>query len=132
MAGQRPLSPHLGIWKWRVTALISIFHRATGNALAVAGILAFTWWLVAAASGPEAYALFASVAGSPIGWIVWIGLTWSLFQHLMSGIRHLLMDAGWGFELVLARNSASFVFVGAVVLTALFWAMFLMVGPGTI
>jgi succinate dehydrogenase / fumarate reductase, cytochrome b subunit len=89
MADGRPLSPHLSIWKWRVHTATSILHRMTGNALVFAGLTLFTWWLVAAATSKEAYATFAAVAGSPLGWLVWVGLSWAFFQHLMSGIRHL-------------------------------------------
>lgn len=122
MADHRPLSPHLGIWKWRPSMAASIFHRASGNALAVAGMVLMAWWLLAAATSGEAYASFASVAGSPLGWIVWVGLSWAFFQHLLSGIRHLVMDAGRGFDPALAHRSATWVFVGALLLTAAFWA----------
>lgn len=125
----RPLSPHLSIWKWRPTMAVSILHRATGHALGLAGLLLFAWWLLAAASGPEAYSRFAGFAASPLGWIVWIGLSWSLFQHLLSGVRHLVMDAGVGYSLEAARRSALLVFAGSVALTALFWALFFF-GPG--
>lgn len=126
MAGNRPLSPHLGIWKWRPAALVSIFHRISGHALAIAGIIAFTWWLVAATIGPEAYDTFLAVAGSPFGWLVWVGLSWAVFQHLLSGLRHLFMDAGWGYQLGIAHGSATGVFVLAVILTAAFWALVLL------
>jgi succinate dehydrogenase / fumarate reductase, cytochrome b subunit len=121
----RPLSPHLSIWKWRVTMAISIMHRATGTALAVGGVVLFLWWLVAAATGPEAYACFYTVAHSWFGALVGVGLTWSFFQHMLSGIRHLYMDTGAGFALDAARRSAIMVFVGAVLLTALTWAAIL-------
>ena len=124
MAHTRPLSPHLTIWKWRITMAISILHRATGMALVFGGLLLFALWLLAAASGKEAYALFTGLAGSPVGWIIWVGISWSFFQHLLSGIRHLLMDSGWGYDLGIARASATWVFVGALLLTAAFWAAF--------
>lgn len=128
MADSRPLSPHLSIWKWRVHTLTSIFHRITGNALVFAGLSLFTWWLVAAATGKEAYDSFAAIAGSPFGWLVWVGLSWVFFQHLASGIRHLLMDSGWGFEIGLARSTATFTWVGGALLTALFWGAILLGG----
>lgn len=125
MADNRPLSPHLSIWKWRVHMAISIFHRATGSALAFAGLGLFTAWLATAAISPEAYECFLGLASHPLAWIVWIGLSWSFFQHLMSGIRHLAMDSGWGYELGLSKLTATSVFVAAVILTALFWAIYL-------
>jgi succinate dehydrogenase / fumarate reductase cytochrome b subunit len=120
----RPLSPHLSIWKWRPSMAVSIFHRVSGNGVAVAGLLLFAWWLLAASASDEAYAAFTSVAGSPIGWIVWVGLSWLVFQHLASGIRHLLMDAGWGFAPQRAHATAVAAFVVALLLTGLFWALF--------
>jgi succinate dehydrogenase / fumarate reductase, cytochrome b subunit len=121
----RPLSPHLSIWKWRVHMATSIAHRVTGNALAFGGLVLFAWWLAAAATSAEAYEIFLAVAGSPIGWIVWIGLSWVFFQHLMSGLRHLLMDTGWGYDLGLSRMTAGWTFVGSTALTALVWALYL-------
>ena len=107
----------------------SIFHRITGNALAFGGLALCTWWLAAAATSAEAYETFLAVAGSPLGWIVWIGLSWVFFQHLMSGIRHLLMDTGWGYELGLSRVTAGWTFVASTLVTALVW-VFILFGPG--
>ena len=131
MASNRPLSPHLSIWKWRVHMATSIFHRVTGNALAFGGAMLFTWWLAAAASGKDAYATFVSVASGPIGWIVWVGLSWMLFQHLLSGLRHLIMESGRGYALATSKLSASWVFIGAILLTILFWSLFLL-GSGAL
>lgn len=78
---------------------ISILHRITGDGLAIVGALALVWWLVAAATGPEYYAYFMSWAGSPVGYVVMIGLTWAFFQHLFSGLRHFVLDMGAGYEL---------------------------------
>lgn len=125
MANSRPLSPHLSIWKWRVHMATSIFHRATGAALLFGGLSLLTWWLVAAATSAEAYATFLKVATSWFGWLVLVGLSWSFFQHLCSGIRHLLMDTGWGYELGTAKASATTVFVTAALLTIAFWAVVL-------
>jgi succinate dehydrogenase / fumarate reductase cytochrome b subunit len=125
MAQSRPLSPHLSIWKWRVHMATSIFHRVTGNALAFGGIVLFTWWLAAAATSAAAYETFLAVATSPIGWIVWVGLSWVFFQHLMSGIRHLAMDSGWGYELGLSKMTAGWTFLGSILLTAAFWGAIL-------
>jgi succinate dehydrogenase / fumarate reductase cytochrome b subunit len=119
----RPLSPHLTIWKWGPHMLVSILHRATGSANAIAGGIGFVWWLVALASGPEAYADFLKVATSPIGYIVAIGLTWSFFQHMFSGIRHLVLDTGAGYELKTNKTGALATIVGSLLVTALLWAL---------
>jgi len=109
--------------------VVSILHRATGIALSVAGLAVLTWWLVALSKGPDAYGAFEKTAHSPIGLIVLIGLTWSFFQHLLSGIRHLVMDTGAGFELGINKTFAVLTIVGSVVLTALMWAWLLGVRP---
>src|SRR5271169_6259674 len=92
----RPLSPHLQIYRWPVTMATSITHRATGVALS-AGTLLLAWWLIATASGPEAFATFQNLAANPIGEIVLLGFVWSLAFHLLNGIRHLAWDLGYGF-----------------------------------
>jgi succinate dehydrogenase / fumarate reductase cytochrome b subunit len=99
----------------------SIIHRATGVALSIAGLTVLTWWLYAIASGPDAYASFTKAATHPVGLVVLIGLTWSFFQHLLSGIRHLVMDTGAAFELGINKTSAILTFVGSVLLTAAMW-----------
>lgn len=129
MAETRPLSPHLSIWKWRVHAITSITHRITGNGLVFVGLLLFAWWLAAAALSPGAYATFTAFAGSPIGWLIWVGLSWAVFQHLFSGLRHLAMDSGWGYELGLSKLSATWVWIGSVIATGIFWALFFNIGP---
>ena len=123
----RPISPHLQIWKWGPHMAVSILHRITGVGLSVVGGLLFVWWLLAAASGPEAYASF-------VGWATWkwtlivpIGLTWAFFQHLFSGLRHFVMDIGAGFELRTNRTWAIATMVGSVLLTALLWAWIILV-----
>ncbi len=103
----------------------SIVHRATGVALSIAGLTILTWWLYAIASGPDEYASFTKAATHPIGLVVLIGLTWSFFQHLLSGIRHLVMDTGAAFELGINKTSAILTFVGSVLLTAAVWAYLL-------
>jgi len=101
--------------------LVSILHRATGAALSFAGLGLLTWWLLSIARGQEDLAQFAKVATSPLGLVVLIGLTWSFFQHLLSGIRHLVMDSGHGFELNTNKRFATLTIVGSLVLTALLW-----------
>ena len=127
MAGRptspRPLSPHMTIWKWQVHAIVSILHRITGNAMALGAVVLFLWWLIAAASGPAAYATFMNVATGWFGMLVGIGFTWVFFQHLCSGIRHLVMDTGQGFDLAISRTLATATLVVSVLLTALTWAI---------
>ena len=117
----RPLSPHLTIWRWGPHMLASILNRVTGVGLAIAGAGALVWWLAAAASGEEAYQDFTGWATSWLGIVVAVGLTWAFFQHTLSGIRHLVMDIGAGYELNTNKFWAVATIVGAVVLTSLFW-----------
>jgi succinate dehydrogenase / fumarate reductase cytochrome b subunit len=109
--------------------VVSILHRATGIALSVAGLTLLTWWLSALSQGEEAYATFSKAAHSPVGLVVLVGLTWSFFQHLLSGIRHLVMDSGAAFELRVNKTSAVLTIVGSLLLTALLWAWLLGVRP---
>ena len=124
-ASSRPLSPHLSIWRWGPNMAASIIHRASGVALSFAGLAILTWWLFAISSGADALATFTKAATHPVGLVVLIGVTWSFFQHLLSGIRHLVMDTGAAFELGINKTSAILTFIGAVVLTALAWVYFL-------
>ena len=124
----RPLSPHLTIWKWGPGMLVSILHRVTGGALAVAGMALFTWWLWAIAAGADEYERFvefviSEVAGIPLVLIVLVMLTWAFWQHLLSGIRHMVMDSGAGFELLINRLFAVLTIAGSLFLTALTWAV---------
>ena len=118
---ERPLSPHLGVWRWGPGMAASIFHRISGGALTVAGLAVLTWWLLALASGSDAYGDFAAIAQTWVGIVVLIGLTWAFFQHLLSGIRHLVMDTGENFELRANKNGAILTFVGGILLTAVLW-----------
>jgi len=99
----------------------SIFHRISGAGLSIVGLAVLTWWLVALSGGPEPYALFTKAASNIFGKIVLIGLTWAFFQHLFSGIRHLVMDTGENFELGPNKASAISTFVGSIVVTAALW-----------
>jgi len=89
---ERPLSPHLTIWKWGPHMTVSILHRVTGGAITIAGLAILSWWLASLAGGEAAYAGFAKVAQSPAGMIVLVGLTWAFWQHLFSGLRHLVLN----------------------------------------
>lgn len=122
----RPLSPHLTIWRWGVHMLVSILHRATGTALAVAGVVGFVWWLTAASMGPDAYARFYECATGWLGKVIGIGLTWTFFQHLFSGLRHLVLDTGAGYELRTNKIWATMTIVGSVLVTVAVWASILL------
>jgi succinate dehydrogenase / fumarate reductase cytochrome b subunit len=118
----RPLSPHLSIYRWPITMVSSILHRATGVAMSV-GFVLFVIWLADTASGPDAYAALADAMGSLLGKILLIGWSWAFFFHLSNGIRHLVWDAGHGFEKEQANASAWLVIAAAVVLTVVFWVV---------
>jgi succinate dehydrogenase / fumarate reductase cytochrome b subunit len=109
--------------------VVSILHRATGVALSIAGLAVLTWWLLAIAEGQDAYLRFTKMAGSPVALIILIGLTWSFFQHLLSGIRHLTMDTGAAFELDTNKRLAILTIVGSLVLTAAMWVYLLGARP---
>ena len=127
-AKDRPLSPHLTIWRWGPHMLVSILHRITGGALAIVGLAVLTWWLVAVADGPRAYSTLSGWATHWFGIVVLIGITWAFFQHLFSGIRHLVMDTGMGFELEANKKGAIATMILSVVATAAIWAYLLGVG----
>ena len=116
----RPLSPHLQIYRPTLTMMMSIVHRITGAALYF-GTLLLAWWLLAAASGPNAYATFQAVASSFIGRIVLLGYTWALVHHMLGGIRHLIWDTGHGFGPSEREWLARANLVGSIVLTILLW-----------
>jgi succinate dehydrogenase / fumarate reductase, cytochrome b subunit len=114
-AHPRPLSPFLTVYRWQVTMAASITHRVTGIALS-AGTVLLAWWLIAAASGPEAYAVFQKAAANPVGWIVLFGFVWSLCFHLLNGIRHLAWDLGYGFAVPTANKTGVLVYTLSVAL----------------
>lgn len=117
----RPLSPHLQIYRWPVTMATSITHRVTGLALA-AGTLVVAWWLIAAASGPEAYNTFSAVARNPVGLIILFAFTWSIAFHLLNGIRHLAWDIGLGFDVRTANRTGIAVIALSLLLAVSVWA----------
>ena len=118
----RPLSPHLQIYRWQWTMALSILHRATGIAL-IAGSVLLVAWLVTLAGGPDSYLMLRNFLTSLPGYIMLIGWTWSLFYHLANGIRHLVWDAGLGYDLPVARASGYAVFAVSVILTVGFWGV---------
>ncbi|HKF60109.1 MAG TPA: succinate dehydrogenase, cytochrome b556 subunit [Dongiaceae bacterium] len=124
----RPISPHLQVYRPQLTSVLSILHRITGVALAVGTIL-LVYWLIAAASGPEAFASAEALVGSWLGRILLFGWTFALYFHLTNGIRHLFWDAGFGFELKTVYASGWTVVGLAAVLTLLsFIAGFALMG----
>ena len=120
---ERPLSPHLTIWKWGPHMAVSILHRITGSGLTVVGLGLLAWWLAAIAGGEIHFQRFAAFAGHWTGTVVLVGLTWAFWQHLFSGLRHLVLDTGAGYELKVNRFWAVMTMVGAFVATVLTWAM---------
>ncbi len=117
----RPMSPHPQVWRWHVTMLASILTRMTGAAL-YAGAVLVVAWLAAMAFGPEAYATFVGLAGSPLGLLVWFGLTVSLFYHFAAGVRHLIWDAGAALEPRAADGLSYASIAFGVVASLAFWA----------
>jgi len=118
----RPLSPHIQIYRWQITMTLSILHRATGIALTV-GTLLLAYWLIAAAAGPDAFASAQALIGSWFGRLLLFGWSYALFFHLCNGIRHLAWDAGWGFEIATATSTGWFVVFASIVLTLLAWVL---------
>ena len=115
--------------RWPINMVVSIVHRATGSGMAVVGTALLVWWLAALAAGPESYAHFtwftSELWGGAIGYLVGIGLTLSLFQHMASGVRHFFMDAGAGYELKANRTAAWATIAVAAALTIVYWAYLL-------
>ena len=124
---ERPLSPHVQVWRWHITMATSILHRATGVALYVGALIAAAW-AISLAQGPDAYATFKQVMGSPLGRLVMFGLTLSYFYHLANGIRHLVWDTGHGLDVKSANASAVLVFAFTAAATVAVWAIAAMTG----
>lgn len=119
---ERPLSPHLQVWRWHLTMLTSILHRATGMAL-YGGAVIVTAWALALGAGPEAYQGFTDLMASPLGRLVLVGLTLSVFYHLANGVRHLFWDAGIGLSVITSFRSGVMCMAFSVVATVIVWAI---------
>jgi succinate dehydrogenase / fumarate reductase, cytochrome b subunit len=119
---ERPLSPHLTIWKWGPHMLVSILHRVTGDGMAFVALPVLLWWLGALAAGPEAYETFTTLATSPVGYVVLVGISWAFFNHLSSGIRHFVLDIGAGYEIDTNKRWSVITTASGLILTAAFWA----------
>jgi succinate dehydrogenase / fumarate reductase cytochrome b subunit len=117
----RPLSPHLQVYRWQLTMVLSIMHRATGLALSAA-LIPLVGWLLAAAAGPEAFASATAVLGSLPGQLVLAAVTFAFFYHLCNGIRHLAWDAGWWLNIPEVYASGWTVVAASLALTVLTWA----------
>ncbi len=118
----RPLSPHLQIYKPTLTMMMSIVHRITGSALYF-GMLLLAWWLIAAASGPNAYSYVEWFMGSLIGRLVLLGYTWALLHHMLGGIRHLIWDTLHGLEPAEREMLTLATLVGSISLTLVLWVV---------
>jgi succinate dehydrogenase / fumarate reductase cytochrome b subunit len=116
--GNRPLSPHLSIYRPQITMVMSITHRITGVALTLGAVLV-VWWLLAAASGPDAFAFIDGLLTSWVGLLVLAGSAWALSYHTLNGIRHLVWDMGYGFELPTMTRSGQICAAGSVVVAIL-------------
>ena len=118
----RPVSPHLQVYRWTITMASSILHRFTGAGLAV-GAVWLAWWLIAAATGDDAFAAVQAFSASIVGRVLLFGITWSLMFHLLNGIRHLAWDAGYGFDVRNATTSGWLVAIGSVGLALIAWVL---------
>jgi succinate dehydrogenase / fumarate reductase cytochrome b subunit len=116
----RPLSPHLQVYRWPLSMALSIMHRVSGVALAVGTVL-LVWWLMAVAAGGEHYTRFADCLSSPLGKLALFSWTLAIVFHLLSGVRHLVWDAGWGFRKPQTQATGWIVVIGTIVLTAAIW-----------
>lgn len=123
----RPMSPHLSVWRWHVTMATSILHRATGVGLYLGGLIAAAW-AVSLAAGPEAYGTFKAMLDSPLGKLVMFGMTLAAFYHLANGVRHLVWDLGHGLDIKSATSSAWAVFGFTVAATVAVWAIAFQIG----
>jgi succinate dehydrogenase / fumarate reductase cytochrome b subunit len=128
-ASNRPLSPHLQIYRPQMTSVLSILHRITGVGLGLGAVL-LVYWVAAAAVGPERFAGAQALMGSWFGYLILFAFSVALFYHLANGIRHLFWDAGYGFDLPSAYTSGIAVLVATVVLTAIAWIAGLLVLGG--
>ena len=118
-----PLSPHLSIYKFKLSLLMSIAHRITGGALYFS-MLIFLFFLVSLSSGASAYELFSSIIGTWIGKLVILGITWAVFHHMLGGLRHFLWDMVKGFEVKTVDKLATTTLLGGIALTIIYWSLY--------
>ena len=117
---KNPLSPHLQIYRWHISSLLSITHRISGI-INLLGLILIFLWLLFLSFGESNYELFLLSINSFLGKFILIGLTWSMSFHILSGIRHLAWDLGYGFEIKTANISGLIVIVFSLVLTVMIW-----------
>ncbi len=122
VTNNRPLSPHLQIYKLIPTMAMSIIHRITGGALYF-GTLLVAWWLIAAATGEGYYSFVVWFMGSWFGKIILLGYTWALIHHMLGGLRHLMWDLGYGFEKAFSTKLAKANIIASIVLTIAVWTI---------
>jgi len=126
LRGNRPLSPHLQVYKPILTMVMSILHRITGAALYFGTIL-LAWWLIAAAAGPAYFDFVNGIYGSFLGRLILFGFTWALVHHMLGGLRHFIWDMGSGFGQSAREWLAKATIIGSVSLTILLWIIGYMV-----
>lgn len=114
--GNRPLSPHLSIYRPQITSMLSIMHRITGVGLAI-GAVGVVWWLMAAATDHRYFRIIDGIWTTWVGNLVWIGILWAFCYHLLNGIRHLMWDTGYGMDIPSVTRSGQVVLIGSVLLT---------------
>ena len=119
---KNPLSPHIQIYRWHISSLLSITHRIVGVVNLLALILMF-FWLLILSLGENNYELFLSAINSVFGKFILIGFIWSMSFHIFSGIRHLIWDFGYGFEIKIANISGIIVIISSLLLTIIFWLL---------
>jgi succinate dehydrogenase / fumarate reductase, cytochrome b subunit len=121
-AMERPLSPHLSVYRLLINMVMSIVHRLTGVALYF-GTLLLAAWLVGAAMGEKQFAWVNGFFGHPIGMLVLFGYTWAIFHHMLGGLRHFIWDTGRGFEIWQVNLLSWMTIIGSVSLTLATWAI---------
>ena len=119
---KNPLSPHIQIYRWHISSLLSITHRIVGVVNLLSLILMF-FWLLTLSLGENNYELFLSAINSVFGKFILIGFIWSMSFHILSGIRHLIWDFGYGFEIKIANISGIIVIIASLLLTIIFWLL---------
>ena len=120
MSRQRPLSPHLQIYKPQITSVLSILHRGTGIILSIGSVI-LVLWIVALTLGEGTYLMYSNIINNWFSKLIIFGFTFALFYHLSNGIRHLFWDAGYGYDLNHAYISGVSVIISSLLLTSMTW-----------